>query len=151
MKSVIKFVFDQSNWQIFNQTLKQVMIGLCLVIVLFSSSVFVSNLPAIAANKSKLEVISDRIDQLQTYIDANNWITVKTYIHGPLGQVRQDIAAATRLLKDPTKAKSLSTKFFNDLISIDVAADRRDFDQAFDAYEQARKDFDQLVAVLKKF
>jgi hypothetical protein len=47
--------------------------------------------------------------------------------------------------------KALSSKFFNDLIAIDVASERKDGDKVLDAYEQARKDFDQLVVALKKF
>lgn len=133
------------------KVLKQVAIALCLVLVLFSSSVFLPNSSAIAAGKSKLEVISDRIDELKPFIDADNWITVGTYIHGPLGQVRQDIGSAVRLLKDQKQAKALSSKFFNDLIAIDVAAERKDGDKVLDAYEQTRKDFDQLVVALKKF
>jgi photosystem II protein PsbQ len=88
---------------------------------------------------------------LKPFIDADNWITVGTYIHGPLGQVRQDIGSAVRLLKDQKQAKALSRKFFNDLIAIDVAAERKDGDQVLDAYEQTRQDFDQLVVALKKF
>ena len=130
---------------------KQVAIGLCLVLVLFSSSIFLANFSAVAANKSKLEIISDRLDELKPFIDANNWITIKTYIHGPLGQVRQDISSAIRLLKDPTKAKALGNKFFNDLISVDVAAGERNIDKTLDAYDQTRQDFDQLVVALKKF
>jgi hypothetical protein len=68
-----------------------------------------------------------------------------------LGQVRQDIGSAVRLLKDQKQAKALSSKFFNDLIAIDVASDKKDGDRVIDAYEQARKDFDQLAVALKKF
>ena len=136
----------RSNWQV----LKQVAIAICLVLILFSSSIFSPNSLAIAAGKSKLEVISDRIDELKPFIDASNWITVGTYIHGPLGQVRQDIGAAIRLQKDQKPAKALSTKFFNDLIAIDVASENKDGDRVINAYEKARKDFDQLVIALKK-
>ena len=80
--------------------LKQVAIALCLVVVLFSSSIYLPNSSAIAAGKSKLEVISDRIDELKLFIDADNWITVGTYIHGPLGQVRQDIGSGSNLRRD---------------------------------------------------
>jgi len=139
------------NWKSLTQSAIALCLVGCLVLVLFSSSVFVSNSPAVAANKSKLEVIGDRLDELKTFIDDNNWITVKTYIHGPLGQVRQDISSAIRLLRDPTKAKALSAKFFKDLIAIDVAAGKRDVDKTFDAYEETRQDFDRLVSVLKKF
>lgn len=154
----IKFVSNRLNWQInwggFGKSLKQSAIALCLmslIIFLVGFNGFLFNSPAVAANKSKLEVIGDRLDQLKTFIDDNNWITVKTYIHGPLGQVRQDIGSAIRLLRDPTKAKALSNKFFKDLIAIDVAAGKRDIDRTFDAYEETRQDFDQLVSVLKKF
>ena len=133
------------------QVLKQIIIALCLVVVLFSSNIFLLNSSAIAAGKSKLEIISDRIDELKSFIDADNWITVGTYIHGPLGLVRQDIGSAIRLLKDQKPAKALSSKFFNDLIAIDVAAEQKDGDKVLDAYEQTRQDFDQLVVALKKF
>lgn len=134
-----------SSWL---KVLKQLAIALCLIVILFS---VMPNSPAVAANKSKLEVIGDRLDQLKVYIDANNWITVKTYIHGPLGQVRQDISSGIRLLRDQTQAKALSTRFFSDLISIDVAAKERDIDKTLDAYDQTRQDFEQLVVALKKF
>lgn len=141
-----------NSWNLLNlRILKQLLIALCLVVVLFSSSVFLPNSSAGAAGKSKLEIISDRLDELKPFIDANNWITIETYIHGPLGQVRQDIGSAIRLLKNPKQAKALGNKFFNDLIKIDMAVAQRDVDRTFDAYEQTRQDFDQLVAVLKKF
>ncbi len=135
-----------TNWL---KVLKQFVIAVCLIATMWS--VFLPSPAAIAATKSKLEIINDRLDELKPFIDANNWITVRTYIHGPLGQVRQDIGSAIRLLKDQTKAKELSTKFFNDLIAIDVSAGERDFDKTLDSYEQTRADFNQLVSTLQKF
>jgi len=138
------------NQKVLKRAIALSLVSCLLSLVLFSSSVFLPNL-AFAANKSKLEIISDRLEGLKPFIDDNNWITIKTYIHGPLGQVRTDIGSAVRLLRDPTKAKALSNKFFSDLIALDVAAGKRDIDRTIDAYEQTRQDFNELVVVLKKF
>ena len=130
------------------RVLQQFLLALGLVLVLICFSGFNAD-GAIAASRSKLEIIGDRIEQLKIYIDQNNWITVKTYIHGPLGQVRQDIAQSIRLLKDQSKAKEVSTKFFNDLIKIDFAAAERDIDKTLNAYGETKADFEQLVKILK--
>jgi photosystem II protein PsbQ len=132
--------------------LSQILIlsGLVLCLTLGSLPIF----PAIAQPNPqallRLELIQQRFTNLEDYVSTQNWTTIKTYIHGPFGNVRQDIqlAIAGLATKEKTIAKNLTKQFVADLVKIDFAVSDRDIERTEAAFEQARKDFEELVNLI---
>ncbi|MDX1976545.1 MAG: photosystem II protein PsbQ [Pseudanabaenaceae cyanobacterium bins.68] len=112
-------------------------------------------MPAIAQPNpnavARLMVFKERFNNLETYVSARDWTTVQTYIHGPLGTVRQDLRLATGGLsaKQSKQAKDLTKEFAADLVRLDFAAKDRDPARTEAAFDQARQDFEQLVNLIE--
>lgn len=131
------------------QIIKRLIAIFCLVVVLAGGF----NFAALAQTSSPaLQSLTDRIELLKTYVDRSNWTTIKTFIHGPLGEIRADIGRAINKLpsKQQAAAKTLAKDLFADLFKLDVAATDRDFDRTEAAYNQVRQDFNDLLALLPK-
>ena len=124
---------------------------LCLIIIV---SLPISGLAIAQPNPNalaRLMIIKERFSKLENYVVAQDWTTIKTYIHGPFGEVRQDIRLATAGLspKERAVAKNLTKKFVDDLVKIDFAASDRDVDRTETAFDLARQDFEQLVDLIE--
>jgi len=131
------------------QIIKRSIAIFCLVVVLAGGF----NSAALAQTSSPaLQSLTDRIELLKTYVDRSNWTTIKTFIHGPLGQIRVDIGRAIDKLpsKQQAAAKNLAKDLFNDLVKLDIAATDREVDRTDAAYSQVRQDFTELLALLPK-
>ena len=71
-----------------------------------------------------VEAARERMSDLETLIDAENWIDIGTFIHGPLGSLRRDLRYLSESLlpKDQKKAQQLAKELFNDFERLDAAA-----------------------------
>ncbi len=89
-------------------------------------------------------------DTLQDLIANQNWVDTQTYIHGPLGQLRQGMLGLSRSLlpKDQDKAQTLAKEVFGHLERLDAAAKDRDISQAKIQYQEAIADFDAFLSLL---
>lgn len=89
----------------------------------------------------------ERLETLQGLIADQNWVDTQTYIHGPLGQLRQDMLGLSRSLlpKDQDKAKALAKEVFGHLERLDAAAKDRSISQAKIQYQEAIADFDAFL------
>jgi photosystem II protein PsbQ len=88
-----------------------------------------------------------RMETLQGLIADQNWVDTQTYIHGPLGQLRQDMLGLSRslLAKDQDKAKDLAKEVFGHLERLDAAAKDRSSSQAKVQFQEAIADFDAFL------
>jgi photosystem II protein PsbQ len=101
------------------------------------------------ANKN-LTAISDRFPELATLIQERDWNNVKSFIHGPLGDIRTRMSGLSRELLPGNKEKALaiSKEIFVHLNKIDEAANNNDYKIAILNYGEALKDFasfEQLI------
>lgn len=92
----------------------------------------------------------DRLErELTTEIKTGDWSDVVSLIHGPLGEIRQDMSNLARNLapvpKAQADARQISKDFFEDLVSIDEAAQKQDSISALRAYDAAIGDLDQFL------
>lgn len=73
---------------------------------------------------SRIEGFSDRLSELKTLIDGGKWNDVRSFIHGPLGDLRLQMVNLSRDLFPDARAKALaqSKDVFNHLVKIDEAA-----------------------------
>ncbi|MGF1487151.1 MAG: photosystem II protein PsbQ [Prochloraceae cyanobacterium] len=91
-----------------------------------------------------------RIEELETLIDEENWIDVDNLIHGPLGDLRRDLRylADSLLPEEQKQVKELAKKMFVDIERVDAAAKDRSYDRAVEQYNQTIKDFDDLLDIV---
>ncbi|MEG3858419.1 photosystem II protein PsbQ [Microcoleus sp. herbarium12] len=93
-----------------------------------------------------------RMDNLGTLIQKKNWVDTRTYIHGPLGDLRGTMKAvsATLLPKSQQQAVDLTKSLFADLVDIDIAAKGTDYAKVTASYSKAVKDFDTFLQLIPK-
>ena len=58
----------------------------------------------------QLQKLQSQVDVLQGYVDGQEWLEVQSYIHGPMGLFRRQLAAIERKLPQAQQA-ALADKF----------------------------------------
>ena len=93
-----------------------------------------------------------RMDKLGTLIQQRNWVDTRTYIHGPLGDLRNTMktVSASLLPKSQQQAVDLTKSLFTDLVNIDLAAKDLDYAKVTASYQKAVNDFDSFLQLLPK-
>ncbi|MEG4576872.1 photosystem II protein PsbQ [Microcoleus sp. N3A4] len=93
-----------------------------------------------------------RMDNLGTLIQKRNWVDTKTYIHGPLGDLRNTMktVSASLLPKSQQQAVDLTKSLFADLVDIDLAAKNLDYAKVTASYQKAVNDFDSFLQLIPK-
>ena len=93
-----------------------------------------------------------RMDKLGTLIQQRNWVDTKTYIHGPLGDLRNTMktVSASLLPKSQQQAVDLTKSLFADLVNIDLAAKDLDYAKVTASYQKAVNDFDSFLQLIPK-
>lgn len=101
--------------------------------------------------RQRVQVLRDRLETLQTFVDQENWTTIRTYIHGPLGEVRRDVGYITRSLdaKQRQIAKEITSRLFADLVKLDFAARDRNLAATQETYNATRQEFDRLLSLVQ--
>lgn len=97
-----------------------------------------------------IEEARENLSVLKEYIADQNWIDTRTYIHGPLGGLRQQMSNLTRSLlpKDQKAAKNLSQQLFSDFERLDSAAKARNNADAQRQYRDAVNHLDAFLDLL---
>lgn len=109
----------------------------------------------------------EKIEQLQVYltpinearekmatvadlIAKKNWVDTRTYIHGPLGQLRSQMLNLSRSLlpKDQAVAADLAKEVFGHFERIDAAAKDKNAELANAQFREALKDFDRFLDLI---
>jgi photosystem II protein PsbQ len=87
---------------------------------------------------------------LESFIADENWVDTRTFIHGPLGQLRQQMTSLSRNLlpKDQKPAAELAKEVFGHFERLDAAAKERRSDIAASQYREALKDFDAFLDLI---
>jgi photosystem II protein PsbQ len=92
---------------------------------------------------SGVEKIKERLPELDSYIKKQDWTNVRSFIHGPLGELRTRMVGVSKELLPAQRTQSLAIgkEIFVHLNKIDAAA--ADNNQALAAtnYTEALKDF----------
>ena len=99
-----------------------------------------------------LTELRSRMDKLGTLIQQRNWVDTRTYIHGPLGDLRNTMktVSASLLPKSQQQAVDLTKSLFGDLVNIDLAAKDLDYAKVTASYQKAVNDFDSFLQLLPK-
>ncbi|WP_445245030.1 photosystem II protein PsbQ [Microcoleus sp. OTE_8_concoct_300] len=93
-----------------------------------------------------------RMDKLGTLIQKRNWVDTRTYIHGPLGDLRNTMktVSASLLPKSQQQAVDLTKSLFTELVNIDLAAKDLDYAKVTASYQKAVNDFDTFLQLIPK-
>ena len=102
-----------------------------------------AKLAQIQTTNKNVVALSDRLPELATLIENRDWNNVKSFIHGPLGDLRTRMSGLSRELLPGTKeqALALGKEIFVHLNKIDEAAGNNDYKIAIRNYGEALKDF----------
>lgn len=100
--------------------------------------------PDLIATRERME------KELPAKIEAKDWSEVSTFVHGPLGQVLQDMNNLSRNLlpQDQKTARQLARQLFDNLVDIDQAGNIDNLSLARQQYAAALEDFDQFLELL---
>ena len=92
----------------------------------------------------------ENMNTLKEFIETKNWVDTRTFIHGPLGGIRQSMTTLSRkfLPQDQKLAKQIAQDFFVHLERIDAAAKERNATLAENQYVEAIKDFDAFLNLI---
>jgi photosystem II protein PsbQ len=109
-----------------------------------------AQLAQIQATSKNVKALSDRLPELATLIQERDWNNVKSFIHGPLGDIRTRMSGLSRELLPGSKEQALaiSKEIFTHLNKIDEAATNNDYKVAIRNYGEALKDlasFEKLI------
>ncbi len=109
-----------------------------------------TQLAEIQATNKNVMALRDRLPELATLIEARDWNNVKSFIHGPLGEIRTRMSGLSRELLPGTKeqALSISKEIFVHLNNIDAAAGSLDYPLAIRNYGEALKDFSAFAELI---
>jgi photosystem II protein PsbQ len=96
--------------------------------------------------------LRSRMDKLGTLIQKRNWVDTRTYIHGPLGDLRGTMksVSASLLPQAQKEAVDLTKSLFSDLVNIDLAAKNLDYAKVTSSYQKAVDDFDAFLQLIPK-
>jgi photosystem II protein PsbQ len=99
---------------------------------------------------ASVEKIKARLPELSEYIDQQDWNNVRSFIHGPLGELRSRMVAVSRELLPTQRDKSLQLgkEVFVHLNKLDAAAADNNQLLASTNYTEALKDFDAFNDLL---
>ncbi len=125
---------------------------ICLALLLWTAPVTAQTADYTDVYVARITQLSDRLGVLEKYVDSNNWNNIRTYIRGPLGEVRRDIAYLAQGLSGNAKqtARNLGKAIADDLVKLDFAAKNNDASGVQSAFDQVTQHFEQLLALLPK-
>ncbi len=109
-----------------------------------------TQLEQIQATNKNVMALRDRLPELSTLIQSRDWNNVKSFIHGPLGDIRTRMAGLSRELLPGAKeqALSISKEIFVHLNNIDAAAGNNDYALAMRNYGETIKDFTTFSSLI---
>ncbi len=107
-------------------------------------------LQVIKTYRIPVDVARDKMNTLGEFIQKEDWVNVKSFIHGPLGFLRRDFRYLSEALlpDDKTQATELAKDIFLRLENIDAAAEEKAYKIAKAQFNQALGDFDAYIKLI---
>lgn len=100
--------------------------------------------------EAPLAAARSRMDELEDLIAKGNWVFVRNFIRGPLGDIRRQMLNIEQALlpKDKEALREAAKDLFGHLVSIDDAAGAKDARRAEVQFQEALKDFDAFLKLV---
>ena len=99
-----------------------------------------------------LLALRDRMSEIPVLIQRRDWIGVRNFIHGPLGELRLKMTYITRNLlpTEQTKARQITRQLFDDLVKVEQAIEENSTSGAVRSYQTAFADINKFVELIPK-
>jgi len=109
-----------------------------------------TQLEQIQRYSTDIQSLGERMTELSSLIEAEQWNDVESFIHGPLGELRVRMVRLSRSLEPKAQkgAQDAAKEVFEHLIAIDEAAQTRDVAKATKNYQAALRDFDAFFQLI---
>jgi photosystem II protein PsbQ len=101
---------------------------------------------------TELSALRDRMPELADLIQKQDWVFVRNFIRGPLGELRSKMSYLTQNLlpADQAEARKVARSVFTSLVAIDQAAQNEDYKLAIRNYSETLRDFDAFLQLVPK-
>ncbi len=109
-----------------------------------------SQLEQIHRYQGYLQQVRDRFPELQKLIASKNWVDTRTFIHGPLGEIRRQSSYVTRLLlpEDQKQIEPVAKQLYESLEQLDKAAAEDKSILAQASYKEAEQAFSRFLELI---
>jgi photosystem II protein PsbQ len=99
-----------------------------------------------------LLALRDRMSEIPVLIQRRDWIGVRNFIHGPLGELRLKMTYITRnLLPNEQKAaRQITRQLFDDLVKVEQSIEENSTQGAVRNYQAAFADINKFVDLIPK-
>ena len=99
-----------------------------------------------------LLALRDRMSEIPILIQRRDWVGVRNFIHGPLGELRLKMTYITRNLL-PTEqktARQITRQLFDDLVKVEQSIEENSTQGAVRNYQAAFADINKFVDLVPK-
>lgn len=141
-----------------------VLLALVLVVVMSLGSVAEAKRPSkpptytseqitqLQGYASDLIALRDRLPELSTLIQKQDWVFVRNFIHGPLGEIRAKMSYLTQSLlpADRPTARKAAKLVSDNLVAIDQAAQDGNYKVAIRNYAETIRDLDAFLQLVPR-
>lgn len=93
---------------------------------------------------------SQKIQQAEALIDAEQWTEIRNLIHGPLGELRRTTGRVAQNLigSDRVAAKAAEVDLFKHLVDLDTAAKAQNYKLCLKSYNAVLADFNTFLSII---
>lgn len=97
-----------------------------------------------------IESARAEMTRLEDYINEEDWVNTRSFIHGPLGDLRRDMGYLSRELlpRQQKQATKLIRDLFSDLEELDAEAKAESYSLVVQRYNDAIRDFDAFLDLI---
>ncbi|RFP59709.1 MAG: photosystem II protein PsbQ [Limnothrix sp. CACIAM 69d] len=110
-----------------------------------------------SAQKAQIEIfvpgvqeLRDRLPEVERFIEGKRWRDIQTFVHGPLGELRERLSRISRRLKgsDRATAEAAAKDLSKHLVALDEFAGKFDYKRAGAEYLESVQAFDRFLNVV---
>lgn len=100
----------------------------------------------------ELAAARDRLPELATLIQSQDWTFTRNFIHGPYGELRTTMLNLARNLLPSAQepARKAAKAVFDNLVAIDQAAQDQNYKVAIRNYAETLRDFEAFLQLIPK-
>ncbi|MGL5875656.1 MAG: photosystem II protein PsbQ [Xenococcaceae cyanobacterium] len=109
-----------------------------------------AKLQVIQAYAIPVKEAKEKFSTLQNFIENEDWVDTRSFIHGPLGGLRKEMSTLSRSLlpDDQKQAEQLSKEIFAHFEKLDAAAQEQDLGAVVGQFKAASKDLDSFLDLI---
>jgi photosystem II protein PsbQ len=101
----------------------------------------------IQESAAELSSIRDRLPELADLIQKQDWVFVRNFLHGPLGEIRTKMSLLSQKLlpTDQKQARTIAKAVADNLVAIDQASKDENYKAAIRNYAETIRDLDAFL------